>query len=57
MLTRTVAVDVGRHGEDRDVEWFGIVAFGRVAEELARHGKGDLVEAMGNTGAAQIQRS
>ncbi len=47
MTTATVAVDAARHGADADTVWFGLVAFGRAAEALARHVKGDLVACMG----------
>ena len=47
MTTATVAVDAARHGADADTVWFGLVAFGRAAEALARHVKGDLLAVMG----------
>ena len=47
MTTATVAVDAARHGADADTVWFGLVAFGRAAEALARHVKGDLIACMG----------
>ena len=48
MVVASVAVDAGR-GESTDSPplWLGVVAFGRVAEELARHGKGDLISVSG----------
>ena len=54
MTVASVAVDVADprdRGEDGAGEapplWLGIVAFGRQAETLARHGKGDLVSVCG----------
>ena len=47
MTTATVAVDAARHGTDADTVWFGLLAFGRTAETLLHHAKGDLVAAMG----------
>ena len=41
MVTATIAVDVARHDADADTVWFGLVAFGRAAEALARHVKGE----------------
>jgi single-strand DNA-binding protein len=52
MTTASIAVDVGRPGEDQAIEWFNVIAFGGVAEILGVHIKGDLVDAMG-----QLQRS
>ena len=46
MVTATVAVDAVRHGADADTAWFNLVAFGRAAEALARHLKGDLIGCM-----------
>ena len=47
MVTVTVAVDAARHGADADTAWISLVAFGRAAEALARHVKGDLIGCMG----------
>ena len=47
MVTASVAVDVGRPGEDPQTEWINLVAFGTAAEVLADHAKGDLVAVMG----------
>ena len=47
MATVSLAVDVGRNGADDDTEWFGLVGFGKVAETLGRHRKGDLLSPMG----------
>ena len=46
--TASLAVDLGA-GDDQEAppQWFGIVAFGRVAETLCRHSKGDLVGVSG----------
>jgi single-strand DNA-binding protein len=46
MITASVAVDVGRPG-DEQAEWVGVVAFGKTGEALAQHRKGDLLSAMG----------
>lgn len=50
MATASMAVDVSgvrTAGEDAPPLWLGIVAFGRVAETLLRHDKGDLVSVSG----------
>jgi len=48
MVTTSVAVDVTpNNAENSEVMWLGVVAFGRVAEALARHSKGDLVSLSG----------
>jgi single-strand DNA-binding protein len=46
--TATLAVDLGS-GEDHDSppQWFGVVAFGRAAEQLCRLSKGDLLSVSG----------
>ena len=47
MASTSMAVTVGRKPEDNDTEWFRLVAFGRQADALCRHQKGDLVGIMG----------
>ncbi len=47
MVTASLAVNAARQGTDEDPEWFSLVAFGRTADALVRHAKGDLVAAMG----------
>ena len=64
MTVSSVAVDlVDRHGEQH-TQWFGVVAFGRVADILTKHSKGDLIACSGrvqmnswknNEGAAQTE--
>lgn len=44
--TASIAVSLGKE-DDAPATWFGVVAFGRVAETLCRHGKGDLVSISG----------
>lgn len=44
--TASIAVAIAED-EDRPPLWFGIVAFGRMAETLCRHSKGDLVSVSG----------
>ena len=46
MAVVTMAVDVDDANNDAPV-WLGLVAFGRAADELLRHGKGDLISASG----------
>ena len=43
--TATIAVDAGE--DDAPPLWLGIVAFGKVAEVLAKHAKGDLLSVSG----------
>jgi single-strand DNA-binding protein len=47
MVTVSVAVDVGRPGEEPITEWISIIAFGMASEALAQHARGDIVAAMG----------
>lgn len=47
MVTVNVAVSVNRYGAEDDTQWFGLAAFGKTADVLARHAKGDLVNAFG----------
>jgi single-strand DNA-binding protein len=47
MATVSVAVDVAKPGDEPATEWISLVAFGKAAEALAQHRKGDVVSAMG----------
>jgi single-stranded DNA-binding protein len=47
MVTASAAVDVNCPGEAEETEWFSLIGFGKAADELARHGKGDLLAIMG----------
>ena len=47
MVTVSLAVSAGRPDADEETVWFSLAAFGRAAETLARHAKGDLLAAMG----------
>ncbi|HEX2796686.1 MAG TPA: single-stranded DNA-binding protein [Immundisolibacter sp.] len=51
MTVGTLAVDAGE--EDGPPLWLGIVAFGKLADLLLRHAKGDLVSA---SGRVQVRR-
>ena len=42
--TASLAVQLG---DDDSATWLGIVAFGKAAETLCRHGKGDLISVAG----------
>lgn len=44
--TASIAVSLSE-GEDALTQWFGIVSFGKAAETLCRHSKGDLVSVSG----------
>lgn len=44
--TATLAVNLAE-GDDAPPTWFGIRAFGKVAEVLCKHAKGDLVSVSG----------
>lgn len=46
MVTAALAVNVDDPENSAPI-WFRIITFGRVAEELLRHGKGDLVSVCG----------
>lgn len=47
MAVANVAVTlVDRQGEEH-TQWLGVVTFGRVAESLLKHSKGDLISAAG----------
>ncbi|PZR47977.1 MAG: single-stranded DNA-binding protein [Stutzerimonas stutzeri] len=44
----TASLAVTLAGErEAPAQWFGIVAFGRIAESLCRHAKGDLISVAG----------
>jgi single-stranded DNA-binding protein len=45
MTTGTIVVDLGRDAETP--EWFSLVAFGTIAEALAKHAKDDMVAISG----------
>ncbi len=45
--TASIAVPLGQNDDGALVQWFSVVAFGRVAETLARHTKGDLLSVSG----------
>jgi single-strand DNA-binding protein len=47
MVTASIAVNVAKPGDEPATEWFSLAAFGKAAEALAQHGKGDLLSAMG----------
>jgi single-strand DNA-binding protein len=47
MVTASLAVGVNRPGDSDETEWFSVIAFGKAAEDLARHAKGDLIAAIG----------
>jgi len=48
MARASIAVEVTPYnGETPDSEWFGVIAFGRVAEDLLRCRKGQLVAVSG----------
>lgn len=46
MAVATLAVDIAEDAEGPP-QWFGVVAFGQVAETLLRHAKGDLLSISG----------
>ncbi len=47
MAAASIAVDLSDRNGESKTEWVGVVAFGRVAETLLRHSKGDLVSVAG----------
>ncbi len=47
MTTGSIAVNAGRPDADEQTVWFSLAAFGRTAQELARHRKGDLAGVIG----------
>jgi len=47
IVTISLAVNVARRDEPEETEWISILGFRRVGDELGRHGKGDLLAAMG----------
>ena len=48
MATSSLAVNAARHGDDEATVWFSLAAFGKQAETLLRHSKGDLIAVMGD---------
>jgi single-stranded DNA-binding protein len=57
MVTASIAVNVARDGEEAVTEWFNGVAFGRVADELGRHHKGDHVAVTGRLTRSTFTRN
>lgn len=47
MCVSSVAVDLVDKNGETTTQWFGLVAFGKVADILAKHSKGDLIAASG----------
>lgn len=47
MVTCSFAVNAARPGTEEITEWFSLAAFGKTAEALERHFKGDLLAASG----------
>ena len=47
MAVASIAVTVDTRNEEQETEWFGLVAFGKVAEDLLRHKRGDMLSAAG----------
>ncbi len=47
MAVATVAVTLETRGEEQETEWLGLVAFGKLAERLLRHRKGDMLSTAG----------
>ena len=47
MTAASLAVELSDRDGEAQTEWLGIIAFGRVAETLLRHAKGDLVSVAG----------
>ncbi len=47
MAVCSIAVSLDTRGEEQETEWFGLVAFGKVAESLLRHKRGDMLSASG----------
>lgn len=47
MTIASIAVDVGGGDGDSTPEWFGVVAFGGMAERLLEHGRGESISISG----------
>jgi single stranded DNA-binding protein len=47
MATASGAVEIPTRGDDAHSEWFGLVAFGEVAERLLKHQQGEMVSTSG----------
>lgn len=48
MTAASLAVDlVGRNSEDPVTEWLSVICFGRTADALLKHAKGDLISIAG----------
>ena len=47
MVTTSIAVNAARNSAEQETVWISLAAFGRAAEVLARHQKGDLLATMG----------
>lgn len=51
--TASIAVQLADGDQDTSAQWFNLVAFGKVAETLARHAKGDM---LGVSGRLKLNR-
>ena len=47
MTAASMAIELSDRNGESATEWLGVVAFGRVAETLLRHARGDLVSVAG----------
>lgn len=47
MAVASIAVSVDTRGEEQETEWLSVLAFGKVAEALLRHKRGDMLSAAG----------
>jgi single-strand DNA-binding protein len=47
MVTSSIAVNAARSDGEEETIWINLAAFGKPAQALARHTKGDLLAAMG----------
>ncbi len=47
MATASIAVTLPARVEEQQTQWFQLIGFGRTAEALGKHGKGDAVCVMG----------
>ena len=57
MCVSSVAVELLDRNGDSTTQWFGLVAFGKVADMLAKHSKGELIAASGQGQSEPMTRT
>jgi single stranded DNA-binding protein len=56
MVTATLAVNVARPSDEPTTEWISVAAFGRTADVLSQHSKGDWLSISGRMSRQNFER-